>query len=123
MEVRQLSEEEFKKLKPGPVRHGELTPDFTERVRALYRRVGHLMYSSFEQWELGFCRDTHPEREIMVWETIADALEAYLAEDPDASIKQTLGQLVSLSMGAKPKTEDAKNRRLQELLNLAWQDE
>ena len=82
-----------------------------------------MMYFGFEEWELGFCRDMHPELETAVWEAMADALEAYLAEDPDASIKQTLGQLVSLSMGAKPKTEDAKNRRLQELLNLAWQDE
>ena len=53
LEVRQLSGEEFKKLKPGPIRHEELTPELTERVRSLYKRVGHLMYSSFEQWELG----------------------------------------------------------------------
>lgn len=65
----------------------------------------------------------YPEREVAVWERIANALEAYLAEDPDASIKQTLGQLVSLSMGAELKTEDAKTHRLQELLNLAWQGE
>ena len=122
-EVRHLSREEFKKLKPGPVRHEELTPELTERARSLYERVGHLMYSSFEQWELGFCRDTHPEREIMVWEAIADALEAYLTENPDAIIDKTLGQLVSLSMGAEPKTEDAKTRRLEELLKLAWESE
>ena len=46
-----------------------------------------------------------------------------IAEDPDASIKHTFAQLVSLSMGAEFKTEDAKTRRLEELLKLAWESE
>jgi hypothetical protein len=78
MEYRELSAEEFDKLRPGPVRHSQLPPDLTERVRSLYARVGSLMHPTFEQWELGFCRDAHPEQEIALWEVIATAFEAYL---------------------------------------------
>ena len=118
---RELSAEEIQNLKPGPVRHGQLSPDLTERARSLYARVGHLMYPTFEQWELGFCRDTHPEREIAVWEVIASTFDAYLAEHPDVDQKRIVGELGAISAGGKFKHENRETRRLRELFEAAWE--
>jgi hypothetical protein len=72
-------------LKQGPIRHKQgLSPLLTELARELFRRVGHYAYPSFEQWELGFMRDSHPWREILIWEAICRAYEAYVATHPEA---------------------------------------
>jgi hypothetical protein len=53
--------------------------------RHLFRQTGHYVYASFEQWELAFMRDSHPWREILIWEAICRAYEAYLAKHPEAA--------------------------------------
>lgn len=60
------------KIRPGPVRQ-ELTSDESRQVASLY--VGYrLMFpedrDTLEQWELGFMRDAHPDREIAAWKEI-----------------------------------------------------
>ena len=64
-----LSFDEFMKmgregnLIPGPIRHQALSPEATERARRVYRRGGHLICDTFEQWERGFLRELNPEHE------------------------------------------------------------
>jgi hypothetical protein len=109
-------------IKQGPLRHKQgLSPLLTELARELYGRVGHYAYPSFEQWELGFMRDSHPWREILIWEAICRAYEAYLAKRPEAaSDTEIVPALAGLSTGATLEEEPAKAQELQELLQDAW---
>lgn len=69
---RELREIPVNEIKPGPLRHKKgLSPLLEQISRTLYEKVGHFVYPSFEQWELGFMRNMHPWREILIWETIA----------------------------------------------------
>jgi hypothetical protein len=69
---KELQEVPLEDLKQGPICHEKgLTPLLEEIARAIFSKVGHLVYPTFEQWELGFMRDLHPWREILVWENIA----------------------------------------------------
>ncbi len=110
-------------IKPGPIRHSKLPPDLTDQARSLYDRAGHFMYPSFEQWELGFCRDTHPERELAVWEIIATTFETYLAEHPASDQERLLGRVVGISMGGTFKDEDAETNTLRELFTQVWKEQ
>ncbi len=90
-------------IQAGPIRHPEgLTPFQVEWMRALYKRVGHYMYPAFEQWELGFMRDTHPEMEIMIWEAIARVYEFYVGKHPDCDPKDSMLRIAAISSGNCP---------------------
>jgi hypothetical protein len=59
-------------LKDSDYRH----PPFPEDVRALIRRLHEVFKDVYpqtvEEWEDGFRRDQHPEREIAIWQRMAD---------------------------------------------------
>jgi hypothetical protein len=75
------------KIKPGPLRHKKgLSPVLEQIARTLYSKVGHFVYPSFEQWEIGFMRDMHPWWELLIWEAIARTHDLYLAKHPDADM-------------------------------------
>lgn len=99
----------------SPIRHLELSENLTQRLRKLYRRIGHLVEPTFEQWEFDFCRDSHPDLECNAWETIADAFEAYMIEDPHADMEMTLWELATISTGSTLQAENARTRRLREV--------
>jgi hypothetical protein len=110
--IRKITGEELKKMKQGPLRHTELDPFLTAWARSLYERAGYTMYAAFEQWELGFMRDTNPHLEMMTWECIARATEAYLTEHPDKESKEIVSPLTAISMGAEFKQETDETRDL-----------
>ena len=64
----------------GPLRWEELPPKLEARVRALYYSCGLYLMPTFEQWEIGFCREVLPERELVVWESIDAAFRDYFNE-------------------------------------------
>ncbi|MBM4073446.1 MAG: hypothetical protein FJ271_31660 [Planctomycetes bacterium] len=49
----------------------ELTPEQSERLLKIFKTLWPFAGNSFETMELNFCRDIHPEREILIWEWIA----------------------------------------------------
>ena len=102
-------------IKQGPIRHkAGLSPLLEELARAIFQKVGHFVHPSFEHWELGFMRDLHPWREILVWETIARTFDLYVAEHPDAVCsKEIVGTLISISTGQLP--QNATERELRNL--------
>ena len=111
------------KLIPAPIRHQALTPSATERARQAYARVGYLIYPTFEQWETGFRRDMHPEREIAIWEAIADTLDAYKTEKPDndkETLKKRLRIVIAVSLGGRLRDETPESRRLRKLFHNFW---
>ncbi len=90
-------------LTAGPIRHEALTDKQLERVRLIYRCIGPFIETPFEQFELNFLRDMHPDREIHIWSCIALAHQKFLKQKPDASeaqVKLAFTGLLLISMGA-----------------------
>jgi hypothetical protein len=69
-------------IKPSERRRNELPPDLKLRADALFARVGNTLNTTREKWHDGFLRDLNPEREIAVWERIADVTDALWASEP-----------------------------------------
>ena len=69
-------------IKPSERRRNELPPDLKLRAGALFGRVGKTLNATREKWYDGFLRDLNPEREIAVWERIADVTDALWASEP-----------------------------------------
>lgn len=113
-----------KDIKQGPIRHKKgLTPLLEEFARAIYAKVGHFVYPTFEQWELGFMRDLHPWREILIWEIIARTFDLYVAEHPKAANdKQVVGTIVAISTGQVSKNETKNEKELHKLYMEASQN-
>jgi len=92
-------------LQPGPIRHESLPPGLLERIKAVFDLIGGYLGSTLEQFEIGFMRDMHPEREVAVWCSIAFAWAAYhekfLGDEllPDAEEKKLIGALIGISTG------------------------
>jgi hypothetical protein len=63
----------------GPLRWRQLPPNLEARARALYYSCGLYLMPTFEQWEVGFCREETPEEEIRIWEAIDAAFRDYSA--------------------------------------------
>jgi hypothetical protein len=113
----EISDVPLEDIKQGPIRHKKgLTPLLEEFARVLFSKVGHFVYPTFEQWELGFMRDTHPWREILIWENIARTFDLYVAEHPEtANSEQVVGTIVSISTGQVSENETETEKELRKL--------
>ncbi len=113
-EIRQVPLDD---IKQGPIRHKKgLTPLLEKLARSLFSKVGHFAYPTFEQWELGFMRDKHPWREILLWENIARTFDLYLADHPEAANnKQVVGLIAAISTGYASKNETELEKELRKL--------
>ena len=94
-------------LRPGPIRHESLPPEFRAQIEAVFDAIGRHTGMTLEQFEIGFMRDRHPEREISLWIRITKAWLAY-REDflgnktlPNEEERKLLGALVAISTGIK----------------------
>ena len=54
-------------LCPGPIRHQSLPPDLLGQIQAVYDVIGPHIDVTLEQFEIGFMRNMHPEREVAIW--------------------------------------------------------
>jgi hypothetical protein len=65
-----------------PLRH----PPFDVEVRALlttmWDALADVLHMTLEEWEHGFRKDTHPEREIAIWLNIVEAYQHFTAGRP-----------------------------------------
>jgi hypothetical protein len=104
-------------IKQGPIRQKKgLTPVLEGLARAIFATVGHFVYPTFEQWELGFMRDMHPWREISIWENIARTFDLYVAEHPEAANSgEIVGTIVSISTGQVFEKETGTDKELRKL--------
>ena len=119
-EIELPTREQRQPLVQGPMRHAQLGPFHTAWARQLYHRVGRTLYVAFEQWELGFLRDRHPEYEMLVWECIARACEDYLTEHPEADMHMTVGSLAGISSGEEMLWETHEMQDLRRRFNHFW---
>jgi hypothetical protein len=96
-----------KQLRPGPIRHRSLPPELLEEIKAVFDVIGPYVNMTLEQFEIGFMRDMHPEREVDVWCRITKAWLAY-HEDvlgnetlPNEEERKLLGALILISTGVE----------------------
>ena len=64
-------------VQPGPIVHPTLPAFLLGIIRWTYLIVGRYIQPTLEQWELGFMRDLHVEREVCYWHRLAYAFITY----------------------------------------------
>lgn len=92
------------KLKPGPIRHESLGPLGQAIARFTFAALGRLQCPTFEQWELGFLRDAHPVRELMLWLRASIAFKTYLQAHPQVNLRKVWRDVIHLLAVNPPET-------------------
>ena len=92
-------------LRSGPIRHGSLSPELLDQIKAVFDVIGQYLGMTLEEFEIGFMRDMHPESEVALWFRITKAWLAYhedfLGNDtlPNEEERKLLGALIAISTG------------------------
>ena len=103
-----MSEPEFidhKNIRPGPIRNKSLPLDLLHQIKAVFDVVGPYIGKTLEQFEITFMRDSDPTSEVIVWQSIVAAWQAYHKKFlggkllPDAQEKKLLAALILISTG------------------------
>ena len=100
-----LTAEDLKLLKLKAVHRREtLNPAQEMVIKEIHRIVGEHLIGQYEKFELGFCYETNPDRELAIWFKIAVSLilwrqvhQGYTLEQE----KKVCGQLLVISTGVK----------------------
>ena len=76
------SDEERSRLDPqtlrlGPIRHESLSDELLVRIRHIHSVFADIDGMTLEKRESLFQRDVHPEREVAIWQCMADAFERF----------------------------------------------
>lgn len=105
-------------INPGPIRHQSLPDTLLRRIRAVHAIVRDSFDVTLEQFEITFMRDTDPESEVQVWESIAQGFVLATEQLPDLNRKSILRTLLAYSMDALTPNElaDPDVRRVVELI-------
>jgi len=100
----------IKDVRKGPVIHEQLPSEQEEDLRWIWQHIKDVEPAkSFEEFELDFCRDIRPEREIAIWLRITVALLEFQKRKPGNHTKQTvLKELLSMTLCASPSKEFEK---------------
>jgi hypothetical protein len=106
--LRQLAEKQpdratARDLKYGPPRHVELPADLINRIRLIRAALLSVDPRSMDHWVDGFRGDSHPTKEVGIWERIASSLIEYrhlakLTAEQEAAAYRLL---VGLAVGAR----------------------
>src|SRR5215510_9574327 len=67
-------------LKPGPIKHQGLSPKQMERIYKLRDTLAEVEHSPIEKWVDNFKRDANPDKELAIWERIADSYTRYCSK-------------------------------------------
>lgn len=96
-----LEEIPIDKISIGPLKHETLSDDHIARIKQIYDICGQFVGETLEQWEIGFMRDSDPEREILVWEQMASRLKTFTAnvKPTHARLKKAYESLLLISLG------------------------
>jgi hypothetical protein len=86
----------------GPIQHETLTAAQFERIRELRQTFRDVDSSSLEKWIDDFRRDADPDREIVIWERMAQAYRTYSSHRPlsRAAKADLFGVLLMRSSGS-----------------------
>jgi hypothetical protein len=67
-------------LKPGPIKHQGLSPKQLERIYKLRDTLAEVEHSPIDKWVDNFKRDANPDKELAIWERIADGYTRYCSK-------------------------------------------
>jgi len=76
------------KLRPSPVQNATLPPDLVGRIRLVRAAFLQGWPRSMGDWLDGFKRDSHPSREVAIWEHMATVYLEYCALHPELNHEQ-----------------------------------
>jgi hypothetical protein len=94
-------------LRPRPIRNKSLPPELLHQTKAVFDVISPNIGMTLEQFEVGFTRDMHPEREVDVWCSITaarlDYHDKFLVNEalPDEQEKKLLAALIAISTGVE----------------------
>lgn len=87
--------------------HDSLPKELLERGAVLWNRIGRFVKAGEgkDKWIDGFRIEAHPDREMLVWEIVADACDLYFEANPSAKSSRTarsriIGTMLGVSFGA-----------------------
>jgi len=86
--------------KPAPLRHPPFTGERLARVRRLWQALEGVSPKSLAAWEVGFRRDTNPDRELDIWDHIVRVFRKFTAgrRVPSGRKKDILHVVITASM-------------------------
>ncbi len=123
----------IKDIRKGPIIHKELPPEQVENLRWIWERVKDVEPAkTFEEFELDFCRDMRPEREIAIWLRMTVTMLEFLNRHPGKHTKQAVFfELLAKTTGVKPSKQfsKAEHSEMRKLIRTAdqhvanWVDE
>jgi len=90
------------RLKPGDIKHPEFDEGIREYIREIQGAFAEHRPLTFEEWEDGFRRDGHPEREIAIWSHAADIYTAFAATQPSAERRRDIYRCIVACMTSGP---------------------
>jgi len=82
------------------IRHPEGLGALEQECREVFESVGKYIRSTYEQWELGFMYDEHPDQELALWRQIGDAHRRYMIDHPDADPARIAALLATIPSGS-----------------------
>ena len=91
-------------LKQGLIKHPILPAELIKRIKLFKSILAEVEPSSLEETIDGFQRDTAPEKEIRIWQRIADVYRASITEQSATDLatkKEILSAILRASMGGK----------------------
>jgi hypothetical protein len=94
--------------------HEDLPDDAKDRIKIIYRVVGHHLHSSFERFEHGFCFDLHYEKEIAIWSRVALGWVRFCKEHPEEA-QNDPAKLIALMIAYSATADISKERCGKEL--------
>ena len=74
-------------LQRGPIQHAALPDALVERIKNFKAVLIEVEPAPLDETIEDFRRDLHPEREINVWERVAEAYQTALARTPAMSLQ------------------------------------
>ena len=89
-------------VKEGPVRHPPFGEDLMSYIRDIQAAFAEHRPLTVEQWEEGFRRDVHAEREIAGFSYAADVYRRFTASEPSAEKRRDVYRLLITCMTTSP---------------------
>lgn len=112
-----------KELKISRLRHQSLPPDLLKELKDIWNIVGPYQDGTLEQFEIGFMRDMHPEREVAIWLRIAMAW-IYFNDDklpePSERADKQMAALVAMTTGVRDRSALKMSAKEFEKLLASW---
>jgi hypothetical protein len=107
-EIKELTKEEAKRIKIGPIRLEKFSIVILTRIRLIRIALLEVHQHSFEFWVSGFQHDMHPENEITFWEKTASCYSEALSVivmDTLEKRKEAISLIFSVLNGVQKKFE------------------